>query len=150
MTSLKQIEDEVKVALKAGDKTRVTVLRGFVNTVKTIAKNDGNREPTDADVITAGNRIIKQARETLSFIPVGDATNESRGALLGEIEIVESFLPQKMDRTQLSGLIETILASSPVQGKAAKGFIMKTLNSEHRGTFDAAMANEIVTEKVQA
>ena len=147
MSSLKDIETATVTALKAGQKDRVTVLRMFSNTVKLIAKTDAkelNREVRDDDVVVAGNRMIKQAKESLSFIPEGDARAD---ALNTEIATINEFLPQKMDRTALSGLIEKLLVDAP-EGKAAKGFVMKNLNQDHRGLFDSAMANEIVSEKV--
>lgn len=145
VSKLKEIENSVKESMKAGDKARTTALRGLVNVVKLVAKNDGNREPTDDDVITAGNRVVKQIRETLSFIP--ETAEDQRAPLLAEIATVEAFLPQKMDRTKLAGLIEELLKDAP-EGKAAKGFVMKNLNQTYRGMFDASMANEIVAEKV--
>ena len=63
-----------------------------------------------------------------------------------EIAIVSEFLPQKMDRTKLVALIDELLTAAP-EGKAAKGYVMKHLNQDHRGTFDNVMAGEILTEK---
>jgi uncharacterized protein YqeY len=144
--TLSQIENEVKVAMKAGDKSRVTSLRMLVNETKKVAKSDGNREPIDDDVITAGNRLVKQTRETISFLKEGDAQVQP---LNDEIAIYEEFLPQKMDRAALTTLIEGLISSPDApEGKAAKGFIMKNLNQSHRGFFDPAMANEVITEKL--
>lgn len=151
MTSLKDIETEVGTAMKAGNKMRVNTLRMLVNTVKLIAKNDGNREPTDDDVLMAGNRMVKQTRETLSFLREGNEKDmEARANLEAEIAVVEEFLPKKMSRDELTALINGLIAESPAQGKAAKGYVMKALNQNHKGLFDAATANEIVTEKVGA
>lgn len=146
MTKLTEIETAVKEALKAGDKPRVNVLRMLVNETKKVAKNDGNREPTDDDIITAGNRLVKQTRETLSFLK---EDNPAQGSLNKEISIYEEFLPKKMTREELTALIESFISDPAApEGKAAKGFIMKNLNQNHRGTFDAQTANEIVTEKL--
>lgn len=144
MASLKDIENAVTASMKAGTKDRTGALRLFVSTVKGIAKSDGNREPTDADVITAGNRMIKQARETLAFLPEGD---ERATALNAEIAIVEEFLPQKMERTKLEGLIADLLTKGP-EGKAARGFVMKELNGNYRGQFDSREANDILSERL--
>lgn len=146
MTRLSEVETAVKEALKAHNKSRVTTLRMLVNTTKNIAKSDGNREPTDDDVITAGNRMIKQANETLSFYNEEEAKAH---ALHDEIATVEEFLPKKMDDAALTALIESLIANPAApEGKAAKGFVMKNLNQNHRGLFDAATANAIVTEKL--
>ena len=143
MTTLTALENAVTVSLKAGQKDRVGILRMFVNTAKLIAKNDGNRDATDDDVLSAGNRMIKQARETRSFLPEGD---ERAAALDLEIATVEEFLPQRMPRDELdpiiTKLIEEGLASGA--GKGVRGYMMKTLNTQYRGQFDSAVANDIL------
>lgn len=144
MTSLKDIEASVSTAMKAGDRDRTAILRLLVSTVKSIAKNDGNREVADDDIIAAGNRMIKQARETRAFLPDGDARIAPLDA---EIAIVEEFLPQKMARPALEGLISDLLSQGP-EGKAARGFVMKELNGTYRGQFDAREANDILSAKI--
>jgi uncharacterized protein len=147
MATLKDIEGEVVTALKAGNRPRVDVLRMLVNQTKLVAKNDTNREVRDDDVITAANRIIKQARETRSFLPEGDSRANGLDA---EIAIVTEFLPQQMDREELDKLIgglveEGLTGENP---KAARGIVMKTLNSQYRGRFDSQIANEILMAKL--
>ncbi len=138
--NLKTIETELTAALKNGKNDRRDVLRLFLNQIKLIAKNDKNREVTDDDIIAARNRIIKQARETLSYIKYDDF---KAVPLMYEISVIEEFLPKKMSPTQLSDLIAELLVSAP-EGKAARGFVMKELNSTYRGQFESREANEIL------
>lgn len=144
MTTLREIEQASIAALKSGDRTRLDILRMFINSVKNVAKNDGNRPVEDADVITAGSRMIKQAKETQSFLPADDLRSVSLNA---EIAVVEEFLPQKISREKLTKMIEGFLKSAP-EGKAARGFVMKELNGNHRGEFDNAVANEILVSLI--
>ncbi len=143
MTNLRTIEEALITALKAGDRTRLDVLRLFVNQIKLVAKNDKNREVTEDDVITAGNRMIKQARETLSFINYDDF---KAVPLMNEISVIEEFLPKKMSSAELGQLITELLAIAP-EGKAARGYVMKELNSKYRGLFESKDANILLTEK---
>jgi uncharacterized protein len=146
MASLKVVESAITAAMKAGDKGRTAALRLLVSTAKGIAKNDGNRDVTDADMLVAGNRMIKQARETRSFLEAGD---ERIAPIDAEIAIVEEFLPRKMSRTDLAATIDAILQQDAApEGKAARGYVMKTLNADYPGEFEARDANDILTERL--
>ena len=59
-----ELQDEVKAALKAHDKPRVSILRQVHGEVKNIEVNE-RREITDADVDAMLKRVIKQTKETL-------------------------------------------------------------------------------------
>lgn len=144
MASLKDVQSAIATALKAGDRTRADALRLLANEVQKIAKEDHNREPREDDVITGANRMVKRARETLSFLTEGDTRREAPEA---EIEIVSEFLPEQMSRTKLQTLIEEMLPEAPA-GKAARGYVMKTLNASYRGQFDNRDANEILGKLV--
>lgn len=146
MATLKDIQLAITAALKAGDRTRADALRLLSNEVQKIAKEDKNRQPTDADVITGATRMVKRANETLSFLPVGD---DRRAGPLAEIKIVSEFLPKQMSNDELEALIAEMLPRAPA-GKAAMGFVMKELNTAHRGQFDNKAANAIVARLITA
>ncbi len=143
--ALKKLETDIITAMKGGDRTRLDVLRMFVNRVKMTAKNDGNRAVTDADVLTAGLKTVKEANETRD-IYVGRGVETV--AQDTEISIVSEYLPRQMAEDDLRAVISGLKDIAP-DGKAAKGFIMKELNGQHRGTFDPRMANQIVGELTQ-
>lgn len=144
--ALKRIQADVVTAMKAKNRTRVDILRQFVNKVQMVAKNDpkGPREVTDEDVITAGLKTVKEANETRD-IYVGKGVDTS--AQDTEIAIVSEYLPQQMDETALRALIAKLSANAP-EGKSAKGYYMKELNGSYKGQFDNKLAQAILSEVV--
>jgi uncharacterized protein YqeY len=144
MKTIDDIMSDINIAMKEANPTRVAALRSLSNTVKMIAKNDKNREPVPDDVITAANRMIKQARETLSFLESGD---DRQPPLEYEISVATEYLPKQLDETELKELISAFLDEAP-DGKAARGFVMKNLNEGYRGQFDSKSANEILSSLV--
>ena len=141
------IQDAVKAAMKAKDKTRVETLRILLNEVKLMSKNDGNRLPRDSDVVSAASRIVKRNRETLSFIPEGD---ERRDPIEAEIAIVQEFLPRQMSRAELEQVVSKLVEQGRTGGedKAIVGYVMKNLKADYAGQFEAREANEIVKNLV--
>ncbi len=151
--ALKRVQADVITAMKAGDRTRLDVLRQFVNKVNMTAKNDGNRAPTDADVLTAGLKIVKEANETLTMkVPGTDtvavaADDPRREALTNEVAIVSEYLPKQMDESELRALLTKLSEGAP-EGKAARGYYNKELNAGYKGQFDNAVAQKIIAEMV--
>jgi uncharacterized protein YqeY len=153
--ALKRVQGDVITAMKAKDRTRVDILRQFVNKVQMVAKNDpkGPRDVTDEDVITAGLKTVKEANETLTMkVPNTDTIamamdDPRRETLNTEIAIVSEYLPRKMDEAELRALITRLSANAP-EGKSAKGYYMKELNGSHKGEFDNQMAQSIIGELV--
>lgn len=142
--ALKRVQADVIVAMKAKDRTRVDVLRQFVNKIQMVAKNDGNREVADADVITAGLKTVKEANETRDIYVEKGISTELQDT---EIAIVSEYLPKQMDEPSLRALIKLLAPMAP-KGKSAKGYYMKELNSEFKGEFDNKMAQTIIDEIV--
>ena len=146
MITLQEIELAKIAAQKAGDRTRLDALRLLINEVKAVAKADKNREPVADDVITAANRMVKKANETLSFLPEGD---DRRPALDAEVAVMQEFLPQRLPRERLHALISSIADSEGApKDKSLRGFINKELAARVRGQYDAKDANEIIGEIV--
>ncbi len=135
-----ELQNAINSALKMRNEKRLSVLKFLMNEVNKIAKNDKNRAPVDDDIIAAGNRIIKQTKETMSFISPEDVRYQH---LSEEIDIINEFLPQKMDKAKLHAIIDDILKDENApEGKAQRGFVMKMLNSSYKGMFDNAEASE--------
>lgn len=147
MKTIEDVEQAGTAALKAGDKPRLDYVRNLVNQIRLIAKNDGNRESTPDDIIAAANRIVKQNRETISFLEEDD---ERRAPLIAEIATVQEFLPQQMAREELTTVIEGLIAEGLASGnpKTVRGHVMKSLNGNYRGRFDAQMANQIMLSRI--
>lgn len=122
------------------DKSRLPALSLLMNEVRQIAKNDGNRDVRDDDLITASTRTIKRAKESISTAREGTDTSD----LELEIAIAQEFLPQQMSEDDLKAEIEKVLDTTE-RDKKARGVVMKHLNSNYRGQFDAAKANEYLS-----
>lgn len=89
--------EEIKNAMRAKDKPRLSILRQVNGEITNIEVNE-RREVTDEDVVSMLKRVLKQTRETLEASEKAD-TDAERTALLGvQVAILEEYLP-----AQLSG-----------------------------------------------
>ena len=106
-----ELQDEVKAALKAHDKPRVSILRQVHGEVKNIEVNE-RREITDADVDAMLKRVIKQTKETLEGSIKAGNNQERTDLLAAQVEILESYLPKQVSGDELIALIEKTLTET--------------------------------------
>jgi len=147
---LTKIEQDIITAMKARDADRLGVLRMLSNRIKMVAKNDGNREIVEQDVITGIQKSIKETAETREiYVQKGMATTEQDM----EISILEGYLPKQMTEAEIRTLIEQVIADNqsgdkPLAGKALMGPVMQKLKTEHSGEYDPRLASKIAGELI--
>ena len=134
-----ELQDEIKAAMKARDKNRLSILRQVHGEIKNIKVNE-RREITDADVDAMLKRTIKQTKETLDGSIKAGNDQERTDRLTEQVEILESYLPKQVSGEELIALIEEVLAETGAATKKEMGKVMGTLTQKTGGNFDKAQA----------
>lgn len=134
-----ELQDEIKAAMKARDKNRLSILRQVHGEIKKIEVNE-RREITDADVDAMLKRTIKQTKETLDGSIKAGNDQERTDRLTEQVEILESYLPKQVSGEELIALIEEVLAETGAATKKEMGKVMGTLTQKTGGNFDKAQA----------
>ncbi|MEG1197621.1 MAG: GatB/YqeY domain-containing protein [Raoultibacter sp.] len=138
-----ELHEEIKTAMRAHDKIRLSILRQVHGEIKNIEVNE-RRDVTDQDVDDMLKRTIKQTRETLEgSIKAGN--NQERTDLLTEqVAILEGYLPQQVSGDALVALIDQVVAETGAATKKDMGRVMGALTKATGGNFDkAAAAKEV-------
>ena len=134
-----ELQDEIKAAMKARDKNRLSILRQVHGEIKNIEVNE-RREIADADVDAMLKRTIKQTKETLDGSIKAGNDQERTDRLTEQVEILESYLPKQVSGEELIALIEEVLAETGAATKKEMGKVMGTLTQKTGGNFDKAQA----------
>ena len=131
--------DEIKKAMKAGDKPRRDILREVHNEVKNIEVNE-RRDVTEEDVDAMLKRVTKQTKETLEA-SIKAANDDERTALLQtKVEILESYLPKQVEGAELDSLVEKKIAEVGATSTRDMGKVMGAIKEATGGNFDKAAA----------
>ena len=133
MKTLSDIQAARVAAIKAGYKQRASALSLLSSEVQKIAKDDKNREPTDADVIQAARRNIKKTEETISYTKDEDQLLN----LVAEVEVYKEFLPKQLSNEELTEIIYNLVHAAPITVAPQMGYIMKNLNANYAGQFNS-------------
>ena len=143
-----ELQDEIKRALKAGDKDRLSILRQVHGEIKNIEVNE-RREITDADVVAMFKRLIKQTSETLDGSIKAGNNAERTATLKAQVAILEEYLPKQLSGDELIALIEKTIAELGATTKRDMGKVMGALTKATDGNFDKAAAAKEVGSRLQ-
>jgi uncharacterized protein YqeY len=137
-----KIQDDIKTAMKARDAIRLSVLRMVLADIKyQQAQVDLRVELSDEVVLKIVGAYQKKLTKSLDDYPAGDA----RTALLGEIKIVDEYLPQKATEAQTKTAVEKIIASTTDRNFGA---IMKLVMAELGGNGEGRLVSQLIKEKL--
>lgn len=134
MTLKVQIQDDMKSALKAGDKHRLGVVRLILAAIKQI-EVDERRELAEADVLAVLNKMVKQRRDSVSQFRQG-GREDLADKELSEIAVLETYLPEQMSEAEVEALIEQVINETGAQSIRDMGKVMGAVKSRAQGKAD--------------
>jgi len=129
-----QIQEDMKTAMKSGQKDRLKVIRLLLAAIKQV-EVDQRKDLTDADVLGVINKMIKQRRDSIDQFQKGGREDLAAGEQQ-EIEVLETYLPEQMSDAELDGLVEKAVAETGAQGMRDMGKVMAILKAKAEGRAD--------------
>ncbi len=149
MSLKSQIEDDIKTAMLAGDKTLVTTLRGLKSAILNIEVAKGARETglPDSEVIDILVKEAKKRQESADMYAQGNSADRA-AAELEEKSVIEKYLPKQLTEDEIKQIVENVTAeigSTPQQ----MGQIIGAVKAKTAGAADGALIARLVKEKIQ-
>ena len=141
MSDLKEtITDELKKAMKAQDKLRVSTLRMVLSEMIVVEKS--GKEVDYVEAIKAYGKKLKRSIDEYRKLGLNDKISN----LENELAIVNEFIPKQMDDEQLIKIVNSIIEANNFTAKEM-GKVMKLVMSAHGDVVDGKRAQEIAKEK---
>lgn len=144
MAVIDRIDQDLKQALKAGEKHKVTVLRGLKSDIKyrQIAEQ---KELTDEQVNEVLASNAKKRRESIEqFQAAGRQDLVDKETF--ELDVIQNYLPQQLSENELRALITEAITESGAESAKDMGKVMKALMPRVRGKADGKLVNRMVSE----
>lgn len=143
-TPAERIQDEIKEALKGGNKDRLATLRLLLNSIKNEAIRSGSEVDEDG-FLKLVRKAIKQRRDSAEQYRAGGraelAEKEER-----EGEILAAYLPEEAGKDEIRAAIEALVAEQELAGPAAIGVVMKAMMARFSGRADGGVINRLARE----
>lgn len=147
--SLKQtITDQVKQAMKAGEKDRLKVLRLLTAAIKQ-REVDERIELDDAQVLVVIDKMVKQRRESIEQYTAGNRP-ELAAAEQMEIDVLAEFLPEPLSDDELKAMIDQAIADSGASQMSDMGKVMGQLKPRVQGRADMKQVSAAVRARLNS
>jgi uncharacterized protein YqeY len=143
-----RINQDVKDAMKSGDKARLTTLRLITAAIKDRELGIGGAPPTDvtdADIVTILQKMVKQRRESIATYEKAGRTDLADQEKF-EIGVIDAYLPKQMDEAETRAAITAVVAEVGAAGPKDMGKVMGALKQRYAGTMDFGKASGLLKD----
>jgi len=142
MNTKKQLENDLKDAMRAGDDLRRRTLRMALSAIKN-AEIEQRGQLHEPDIFGILQKEIKSRRESIQ-----DAERAGRSDLVissqEEITVLESYLPKPLNAEELATLVHEAIAETGASSPNHMGQVMKVLMPRVKGRAEGAEVSQMV------
>lgn len=146
MTLKQQIQDDMKTAMKSGEKDRLKVIRLILAAVKQI-EVDKRIELDDAAVLAVLNKMVKQRRDSVSQFRDGGRADLA-DIEAAEIVVIEQYLPAQLSAEDVTKIVEQAIADTGAAGMRDMGKVMAIVKQKTEGRADLGAVSGMVKAKL--
>ena len=143
MSALKlEISAQLKVAMRAKEKARVTLIRTMLAECKKV-EVDERIELDDARVLAILDKMVKQRKESVKQFIAGDR-QDLADTELAEIAVLQEFLPQPLNEDEIKAIIQQAVNETGASSMQEMGSVMALVKPQVQGRGDMGQVSKLV------
>lgn len=133
----------------AGDKPKVTILRGLKSALLYVAVAEGKRDQglDEAKVIEVLGKEAKKRQDSADMYIKGGAEQQAQ-AELAEKLIIEAYLPQQLSDDQLAQIVDQVIAEQAATSSQQLGAVIGAVKHKTTGQADGGRIAALVKERL--
>jgi len=143
-----QLTDDMKTAMKSGDKERLGVIR-LVNAAIKQREVDERIQLDDAQVLSVLEKMLKQRRDSVSQFQAAGRTDLADKETF-EIGVIQSYMPAQLSAAEVDAIIVATIAEAGATGPKDMGKVMGLVRPKVAGKTDMGKLSEIIKAKLAA
>ncbi|CAH0246056.1 MULTISPECIES: GatB/YqeY domain-containing protein [Stenotrophomonas] len=146
MSMKQQLTEDMKAAMKGGEKHKLGVIR-LINAAIKQKEVDERIELDDTAVIAVLDKMVKQRKDSVSQF---EAANREDLAEIerAEIVVIEAYLPAKMGEAEIVAAIQAAIAETGASSAADMGKLMGALKPKLAGQADMGLVSKLVKQQL--
>ena len=149
MSALKaRLTDDMKLAMKSGDKSRLGVIRLLLAAIKQ-KEVDERVTLSDDDVLAILVKQSKQRRESIDQFKTAGRDDLVETEQF-ELQVIETYLPAKLSEAEIRQIITDTIVATGAQGVAQMGAVMNAVRAKVAGRADLAAVSQWVKAALSA
>lgn len=143
MSLLERLNEDMKQAMRAKDKDKLSVIRMVKASLQNEAINLGVNELQEDDELTILSRELKQRNESLKeFKDAG--RDDLVEKLEKEIEILQVYMPEQLSENEIEQLVEQTISALNATSKSDFGKVMGAIMPKVKGKADGSVVQKLV------
>jgi len=146
MTLKQRVNEDMKAAMRARDRARLSAVRLLLAAMKQ-KEVDERVELSDADVLGIIDKMVKQRRESIAQYEKA-ARADLAAVEKFEIEVLSAYLPQQLSQAEVEQAIAAAVAESGASGVKDMGKVMALLKPRLAGRADMGRVSGLVKAKL--
>ena len=142
MSLTEKLQEDMKLAMKSKDASRLSTIRLLRSSVSYAQINKGG-ELTDDEVLEVLSREAKRRKEAIEAAEAGgrsDVAERERA----ELDIINEYLPKQLDEAEIEAIAREIAAEVGAREPKDRGKVMGQLMQRIRGRADGKLASLVV------
>ena len=141
-----KIQEDLKTAMKRGDKATVSALRLIIAAMKQ-KEIDTRKVLTDSEAIAILNRLSKQRKDSISQY-LAASRNDLASVEENELKIIENYLPEQLSSEEIEAKVLSAIESIGAQSLKDMGKVMAKLKVDLQGNADMSLVSEITKKNL--
>ena len=139
MSTKQQLTDDMKAAMRGGDKHKLGVVRLILAAIKQ-REVDERIELDDAQVLAVLEKMVKQRKDSISQYEAA-AREDLAEVERAEMAVIETYLPAKLSDSELDALIEASIAETGASSARDMGKVVGVVKAKAAGRADMGVAS---------
>jgi uncharacterized protein len=141
-----RITEDMKTAMRAGEKERLATIRLILSAVKQ-REVDERITLDDSQVLAAIEKMVKQRKEAITQFEAGGRA-DLVAKETAEIAILQTYLPTQMSDAEVDGLITEAIASTGAASIKDMGKVVAAVKAKAQGRADMGAVSARIKQKL--
>ncbi len=143
-----RVLDDIKTAMKAGDKPRLATLRLVSAAIKQ-KEVDERIELDEPTVIALLDKLLKQRRESITHYSAA-GRDDLVAQEQSEAELIQTYLPEALSEAEIKALIDSAIAETGAASIKDMGKVMAVVKPELQGRADMSVVSKSIKDRLTA
>ncbi|MDE2256511.1 MAG: GatB/YqeY domain-containing protein [Xanthomonadaceae bacterium] len=141
-----RLTDDMKAAMKSGDKDRLGTIR-LINAAIKQREVDERIQLDDAQVLAVLEKMLKQRRDSITQFEAAGRTDLADKEK-AEVAVIQAYMPAQLSAAEVDAIIAATIAESGAAGPKDMGKVMGLVKSRVAGRTDMGKLSELVKTKL--
>ncbi|NOX89298.1 MAG: GatB/YqeY domain-containing protein [Calditrichaeota bacterium] len=142
-----KIQEDLKTAMKAGDRFKVETLRGLMAQIKDERIKLRPKELTEDNVLAVIQRAVKRRKEAIELYKQGNrqdlADKEQK-----ELQLLREYLPEQLSGQEVINIVNQVIEQVGATSVRDLGKVMGAVMKQVQGKADGKEVQQIVRERL--